>query len=85
MEVLQHQIGELKIAASPPPNPIPGDGGLRRTGAWAPEQLGQVDKLGAKPTNVVHDARGAADLVGPSLASIRVLLTGKAQGAIGSV
>lgn len=50
MGVLQHQIGELKIAASPPPNPIAGDGGLRRTSPWATEQLGPVGMLAAKPT-----------------------------------
>lgn len=65
MGVLQHQIGELKIAASPPPNPIAGDGGLRRTRPRATEQLGPVGMLAAKPTNIVHDARGAADLVDP--------------------
>lgn len=65
MGVLQHQIGELKIAASPPPNPIAGDGGVRRTRSWATEQLGPVGMLEAKPTNMVHDARGEADLVEP--------------------
>lgn len=40
MEVLQHQIGELKIVASPPPLVTAGSVGLA---AWVTEQLGPAD------------------------------------------